>query len=101
MLVAVLARGAGHGDLHGARAEILVESFAGITGQEIDSGLVAILDGNGILAAVGLLEAALGAAAFTGDGLLGSVDGEETTSEGDGESEFSEMLHRSLGNAEI
>lgn len=63
--------GAGGGDLRGAAAEVLVECLGDVVAfEQVEDRLVAIFDRDGVLAAAGLLEGALGAAAFAGDGLV-------------------------------
>ena len=77
-----LVQGPGHLDRLGLAADFLVETLGDVTGQLVGRRLVAVLDLNNVLALVGLLEGALEALAFTGQGnFLGESGGGQS---GDG-----------------
>lgn len=84
-----LVQGSGDLDLLGLAADFLVETLGDVTGQLVGGRLVAVLDLHNVLALVGLLEGALEALAFTGQGdFLGEGGGGQGGHGRNSENEF-------------
>lgn len=87
-----LVQGSGHFDFLGLAADFLVETLGDVTGELVRGGLVAVLDLDNILALIGLLEGALQALAFAGEGdFLGESGGGQSGHGRNSEDEFHDL----------
>ena len=92
-LTVFLVQGAGHFDRLGLAADLSVETLGDIASQLVGGRLVAFLHFNDVLALVSLLEGALEALAFAGEGhFLGESSGRKSSHGRDSEDQFHRVI---------